>query len=166
MSHRTEVEEFLSYPKPARDAALSLLREHAALLGESSALPSSQPHRSPARHVARAQASNPTRVAQKKGPETDHDSSGPADATNVTPDPDRDTLGVPKPRQGCNTPAPFNPILCCPLCKRFLAEDGSCMPCKAQFVNIDADVAERVNFAPPPEGADEFVLQPAEVQIA
>jgi hypothetical protein len=88
----------------------------------------------------------------EKGPEAVRGSSGPADATNVTPDPARDTLGVPKPREVCNTPAPFNAILWCPLCGLPLADDGSCMPCKAQFVNIDADVADRVNFAAPPEG--------------
>lgn len=90
-----------------------------------------------------------------KGPEAVRASSGPADEASATPDPARDTLGVPKPRQVCNTPAPFNPIVRCPLCKQSLNADGSCTPCKAQFVNIDAEVAERVNFAAPPEGDSE-----------
>jgi len=106
--------------------------------------------------LLRAWSSSPPtedRARSGKGPEAADGSSGPAGATNATPGPNQDTLGVPESERACNTPTPFHPIRHCPRCKETLLADGSCTDCEVQFVGISADVADRVNFELSESGA-------------
>lgn len=95
-------------------------------------------------------------LAQEMGPNAVQ-SAGPDDAAIASSRHTNDGSVVQD--DGRSRKQRFDYIYRCPLCKERLRNDGSCEPCKVQFVGIEQKVADRIDFNLP-EASDEGITPP------